>query len=192
MSGFGSRLGFVGLAAFALAMSPRIALAQQTYESPAAAKLEVTSASEEANKHFWAGVDDAENVFFARATTHFEKALEADAKFGLARVFHARNAAGLSQAQRLERINQGISELSGATTGELLTALGMREWTAGNLKEAKAIFGTASRMMPGDPHVALYQANVTGGATTPERGIAAIRGVTEKFPDFAPAYNTLG
>jgi tetratricopeptide (TPR) repeat protein len=192
MSGFGSRLRFLGLAAFALALSPGIALAQQTYESPAAAKLEVTSASEEANKHFWAGVDDADNIFFTRAAAHFEKALEADPKFGLARVFHARNVAGLLQAQRLEQINQGISELSGATTGELLTALGMREWTAGNLKEAKALFGTASKMMPGDPHLALYEAFVTGGATTPEMGIAATRKVTERFPEFAPAYNTLG
>ena len=192
MSGFVSRVRFLGLAAFALAFSSGIALAQQTFESPAAAKLEVTSASEEANKHFWAGVDDADNIFFTRAAAHFEKALEADPKFGLARVFHARNAAGLSQAQRLEQINQGISELSGATTGELVTALGMREWTAGNLKEAMALFGTASKMMPGDPHLALYKAFVTGGATTPEMGIAATRKITERFPDFAPAYNILG
>ncbi|NNG16943.1 MAG: tetratricopeptide repeat protein, partial [Gemmatimonadales bacterium] len=192
MSGFGSRLRFLGLAAIALVFSSGIALAQQTLESPAAAKLEVTSASEEANKHFWAGVHDADNIFFARAATHFEKALEADPKFGLARVFHGRNAVGLSQAQRLEQINQGISELSGATTGELLTALGMREWTAGNPKEAMALFGTASKMMPGDPHLALYKAFVTGGATNPERGIAATRAVTERFPEFAAAWNILG
>lgn len=192
MSGIRNSMRFMGLALAAWAVAPGIAAAQQAYESPAAAKLEVTSASAEANKHFWAGVNDAENVFPAGATVQFDKALEADPAFGMARVFRARNAAGLNQAARLTEINKGIAELSGATTGELLTALGMREWTAGNLKEAMAIFGTASKMMPGDPHLALYRANVTGGATNPERGIAAIRSVTEDFPEFAPAWNTLG
>ena len=192
MSGIRNSMRFLGLALVAWALAPGIAAAQQAYESPAAAKLEVTSASAEANKHFWAGVSDAENVFFTSATAHFDKALEADPAFGMARVFRARSAAGMNQAARLAEINKGISELSGATTGELLTALGMREWTAGNLKEAMAIFGTASRMMPGDPHLAMYRANVTGGATNPERGIAAMRSVTEDFPEFAPAWNTLG
>jgi len=191
MSGIRNSMRFLGLALAACALAPGIA-AQQAYESPAAAKLEVTSASAEANKHFWAGVNDAENVFPAGATVHFDKALEADPAFGMARVFRARSAAGMNQAARLAEINKGISELSGATTGELLTALGMREWTAGNLNEAMAIFGTAAKMMPGDPHLAYYRANVTGGATNPERGIAATRSVTEDFPEFAPAWNTLG
>ncbi len=192
MLGLSRTVRFGAATALAVAFSPAIALAQQAFESPAAAKLEVTSTSEEASRHFWAGVHDADNIFFTRAATHFEKALELDATFGMARVLHARNAPGLSQADRIAKINKGIAELSEASTGELLTALGMREWTAGNPKEAKALFGTASKMMPGDPHLALYKAFVTGAATNPEMGIAAVRDVTERFPEFAAAWNILG
>jgi len=192
MTGIRNSLRFLGLVLAVWALTPATAAAQQAYESPAAAKLEVTSASEEANKEFWAGVNDADNIFFTRATAHFDKALELDPAFGMARVFRARNAAGLSQADRLAEINKGIAELSTATTGELVTALGMREWTAGNLKEARALFATARQMMPGDPHLALYEAFVTGGATNPEMGIVATREVTERFPESAAAWNILG
>lgn len=193
MSRIGSSLRFLGLAALALAFSPGIAYAQQAFESPAAAKLEVTSASEEANKHFWAGISDYTNIFFIRGATHFEKALEADPNFGMARVLHAWAAPGLSAADRTAKINQGITELADdAGTGELLTALAFRAWNANEPAKARDLFAAASKMMPGDPYLAFYAAQLAGTGGSPERSIAAMKEVTERFPDFAPAYNILG
>jgi tetratricopeptide (TPR) repeat protein len=182
----------LGLAAVALVFSSGIALAQQTLESPAAAKLEVTSASEEANKHFWAGINEYSNIFFARGAVHFEKALEADPNFGMARVLHAWAAPGLSGADRTAKINQGITELADAGTGELLTALAFRAWNANEPAKARSLFATASKMMPGDAHLAYYAAQLAGTGGNPERSIAAMKEVTKRFPDFAPAYNILG
>ena len=192
MSGLGSRLRFLGLAAVALAFSQGIALAQRTFESPAAAKLEVTSASEEANKHFWAGINEYSNIFFARGATHLEKALEADPSFGMARVLHAWGAPGLSNADRTAKINQGITELADASTHELLTGLAFRAWNANEPAKARSLFATASKMMPGDAHLAYFAAQLAGAGGNPERSIAAMKEVTKRFPDFAPAYNILG
>ncbi len=53
------------------------------------------------------------------------------------------------------------------------------------------MFVLASEMMPDDPHLAYFAAWTTGIADWPRAGIPALRSVTERFPDAAPAYNIL-
>lgn len=171
-----------------LGLLPTVAFAQEvTFASPAGQKLRITTASEEAGRHFWAGLADARNIFFSRATTHFDKATALDANLGLARVIRAAVAPGLTTDERKAEVDRGIATMTSASTGEMVTALAFREFVAGNNQQAQALFKTASKLLPGDPNVAFYAAQLTPG---PE-GVAALRAVTEKFPDDAPTYNIL-
>ena len=171
---------------------PGLARAQEPeFQSPAAARLQVTSASEEANTHFWAGLDDLENIFFARSASRFKQALALDPNFGLARVAHASFAPGLSNDEKEAEFKRGFAALAESSSGELLVAMAWREWDSGNLKAAKKLMRTASQLMPGDPHIAFQAAWLKGTAGEQSEGISALRSVTERFPEHAPTYNIL-
>ena len=181
----------VCLAFGAFAFSPLAA--QQEVASSEPVTLYVTSATEEAVNHFWAGLHDTENIFFPRSANHFQKALELDPDLGLARVFYGWGAPGLTQAERSSEIARGIGSLGGATTAEVIVATALKELNANNTSAAKQLFGVAADMVPDDPHVAYLHAWVSGfGSGNQFRGITAQRKVTERFPDFAAAYNILG
>ena len=78
--------------------------------------------------------------------------------------------------------------MSSASTGELVTALAVREFVAGNRRQARELFGTASELLPGDPNIAFFTAFAQDGPAT---GTPALRAVIERFPDDAPSYNIL-
>ncbi len=69
-------------------LAPGVAVAQQqpqaAYESPAAT-MPISSNSEEAIGHFWAAVDELDNIHPLRATEHAKLALELDPKGGWTR-----------------------------------------------------------------------------------------------------------
>lgn len=162
------------------------AAAQQVnVASPAAERLRVTTTSEEASRHFFAGVSDARNIFFSRAAMHFDRAMEIDRNLGLARAFRAAVVPGLTQAERVAAIDSAIATMTSATTAERVVALGLREFP--NNERAHALWETAVKLLPGDPSVAFYAAITT----PPPANVAAMRAVTERFPDDAPAYNIL-
>ncbi|HXE84518.1 MAG TPA: tetratricopeptide repeat protein [Gemmatimonadales bacterium] len=168
-----------------LGLALPLAAQQVTVASPAAARLRVTTTSEEASRQFFAGVSDARNLFFTRAVTHFDKALEVDTNLGLARAFRAAVAPGFTQAERVATIDSAIAKMSSATTAERVVALALREFPDKN--RAHALWESAVTLLPGDPNVAFYAA-----LTAPAPGaVAAIRAVTERFPDDAAAFNIL-
>jgi tetratricopeptide (TPR) repeat protein len=168
-----------------LGLALPVAAQQVTVASPAAERLRVTTTSEEASRHFFAGVSDARNLFYSRAVMHFDKALDVDKNLGLARVFRASFVPGLTQVQRVAAIDSAIATMTSATTAERVVALALREFP--NRDRAHALWETAATLLPGDPNIAFYAA-----FTTPAPGdVAAIRAVTERFPDDAAAYNIL-
>jgi tetratricopeptide (TPR) repeat protein len=179
------------LAIIALGLSSGLAAAQQAEDEAEGKTLEVTSTSEEAKAFFWDALDDAENIFFERAAVQLQQALALDPDFGLARVLHGWATPGLTSDERQSEISRGIAALSEASAGELQTALAMRELSVGNTSAAKSMFVTASEMLPDDPHLAYFAAWVTNISDGPGDGIPALRSVTERFPDNAPAYNIL-
>lgn len=174
-------------ALLALAGAALAARAQVTVASPAEQRLRVTTASEEAANHFWKGLADGRNIFWSRAAMHLDKAIELDPNLGLASVMRGWFAPGLTQDERKAAVDAGIAKMTSATTGELVTALGIREQVAGNTERARVLFGAAAKLHPGDPGIAFYRA-----WTQPESAqAAAFREVTTRFPDDAPSYNIL-
>jgi len=179
----------LGRSILLLALLPAALVAQQvTVASSAPQRLRVTTTNEEAARHFWAGLTDARNIFFSRAATHFDRATALDGNLGLAHVLHAAVVPGLTTDERKAEVDRGIASLSSASTGELLTALAFREFVAGNNRQSRELFRTASELLPGDPSVAFYAAFTQDG---PAEGVTAFRAVTERFPDDAPSYNIL-
>lgn len=173
----------VAIALLGLALP--VAAQQVTVASPAAERLRVTTTSEEASRHFFAGVSDARNIFFSRAAMHFDRALEIDRNVGLARAFRAAIVPGLTQAERTAAIDSAIATMTSATTAERVVALAIREFP--NRERAHTLWEAAVTLLPGDPTTAFYAA-----LTTPTSGaVAAMRAVTERFPDDAAAYNIL-
>lgn len=168
-----------------LGLALPVAAQQVNVASPAAERLRVTTTSEEASRQFFAGVSDARNIFFSRAAMHFDSAMGIDRNLGLARAFRAAVVPGLTQAERVAAIDSAIATMTSATTAERVVALALREFP--NNQRAHALWGTAVKFLPGDPNVAFYAA-----LSTPAPGdVAALRAVTERFPDDAPTYNIL-
>jgi tetratricopeptide (TPR) repeat protein len=173
------------LAVALLGIAPVVQAQQVNVASPAAERLRVTTTSEEASRHFFAGLSEARNINFSRATMHFDLAIAGDGKLGLARVFRAAFAPGLTQAQTVAAVDSAIATMGGATTNEMTVALAIREFP--NNERAHALWETAAKLMPGDPNVAFYAAL----STAAPGDVAAMRALTERYPDDAAAYNIL-
>jgi len=179
--------------ALALPAMPAPLTAQVAAGVARPARLEATTASEAARTEFWSGVEDLTNAFPNRGTARIKRAVDLDPAFGLARVLHGINTAGLTTAQRNEEIARGIADAAKASTGELMVALAYRENFRQNAVEARAILMSAGVLLPGEPLVAyqraVWAAGVPGGTQTD--AIPELRQVIERFPDYGPAYNTL-
>lgn len=177
-----------------LALSPMLAggaAAQEEIEfaSPEAATLHPTSASEEAVSHLRVALEEANNVNPAAAARHAAKALELDPDFGLARVVHAITAPGLTAEQRQEKIEQALAKMSRATPAEILLATAWRERMAGNDDAARQLARDAAEMAPADPDLAFLYASWKGFDGELAKGLEAMKEVTRRHPDFAPAFN---
>ncbi|MCK5448027.1 MAG: hypothetical protein KAJ43_07770 [Gemmatimonadetes bacterium] len=178
------RLGSAGLLLL-LALPSGAPAQEQEFESPAPATLQVTSASSAAVEHFWAGMHEWLNIDAAVAAEQFQLAVSMDPEFGIAQATYGFAAPGLSTEERTAEIEAGLASMADATAAEYTFVLAMRALNAGEQKEAVALLETAAEIVPGDPHVA-YSLAVFQGAN-----VKAIKKITEKFPEFAPAYNII-
>ena len=156
-----------------------------------AARLELTTTSEAARQHFWAGMIDALNVFPSRAAMHFEMALEADPNLALAKVLHAFTAPGLSDAEQEARMAEGIAALSTTSTNELMVGLAFKAWASDDAPAASRLFESASEIMPGDPYLASLSTQLAPARGDETDAIARWEAVAEAFPELANAHNTI-
>jgi tetratricopeptide (TPR) repeat protein len=178
------RLGMLCVLLF-LALPVAATAQDQTYESPTATALNVTSASRAALEHFQAGMWEWDNIDSYAAAGHFEAALAVDPSFGAARVMHAGTAAGMTSAQRVEQIAVGMMDMARGTTVEQLLALALKESVTGNNVTAAMLVKAASQLAPDAPHLAFRHAFLSGG------NVEDMKKVTDRFPDFAPAWNVI-
>ena len=147
--------------------------------------------SEAAQQHFWAGIDDNLNVSQRRAARHFELALEADPGFGLAKVFHAWLAPGLSAEEREAGIAEGIAMMGNASSADLILAAAVKDMQGGNGANGSRAFAALSEMYPDDPRLAMYSTTFRGARGDNTDNAVAMANLKTRFPDFAPPYNLL-
>ncbi len=177
-------------AAFAAALLPALAAAPASAQSENEDVLDLSTTSDEAQSHFWAGVEDSQNVFAVGAVRHLELAVEADPSWGLAKVMLA-FVAPVSNDDRQAMMAEGLGKMSEATTDELLLATALRAWRSGGVPDASRMLALLSRVNADDPHLLVWStqiANARGDRTDPaERQ----RRIIERFPDYAPPHNQL-
>lgn len=180
-----ARLALV-IATMAFGALPRAAGAQQ-----ADTRLELTTSSDAAKEHFWAGMLDQLNVYPARAASHYEQALEADPELGLAMVFHGLVKPGLTGAERQERIARGIAAMTDASTNEMLLGIAAKEAASGNGPTAGRILLTASELMPGDPYVANMATQFAGARGDQTDAVTRLQNLATRFPELASPHNNI-
>ena len=176
--------GLTALLALSLAL-PASAVAQEGEQV-----IDLSTDSEEARTHFWAGMEEVHNVNPAGAFEAFELAVAADPDWGVAQVMRAQNAA-IPNDERLEEISQGIGAMGSATGDELLMAAAIQAFRSGNGSDAAQMVGTLSRSNPDDPYAAFWAAQTAGGRGVQMDAVAMWEGVIEDFPNYAPAHNML-
>ena len=147
-------------------------------------KLSTTNAT--AAAEFRAGVLDYQNISFESAAAHFKAAVDADPKFGLARVLYAGTAFGLDQSQLEAELSRGVADAAHGSNKELILAAAYREAALGHTDVANALFRAASQLMPSDRLVAFAS---TGGVFS--ANLAAARDLVTKYPDYPLGYNSL-
>jgi tetratricopeptide (TPR) repeat protein len=181
------------LVAVALCLGSSAASAQVAAGVAKPLRLEPTTTSMDARTAFAKGLENLNNLYPVRGTAELKRAIELDPAFGLARVMYGTSGVGLTTAQRNEEIARGMTDATKATPGELLVAMAYRESFRQNAVGARAILLTAGTLLPDEPAIAYRRAvllgNVPGGATTD--AVVALKAVAERFPDYAPTYNSL-
>ena len=171
-------------------VAPCLALelrAQAQVQQQSARRLELTTSSAEARTAFWAAIDASSNIFPLRAREFARKAASSDSTFALARAFIAATATDLTTAQRNAELDRAVSDAAHASTAELLFAAWVRANVLGKTDEARALADATAALLPNDPNIAFYRAQLAPASQVPE----AMRDVTRKFPEYAPAYNIL-
>lgn len=148
--------------------------------------LKLSTTNPTAAAEFHAGVLDYQNISFESAAAHFKAAIDADPKFGLARVLYAGTAFGLDQKQLEAELSRGVADAAHATNKELILASAYREAILGNTDAANALFRAATQLMPSDRLLAFA---ATGGVFA--ANLALARELVSKYPDYPPGYNSL-
>jgi len=171
--------------------SPKlIAIAAILATSPVMAQsdttLRLSTTKPAAAAEFRAGVKDYENISFESASSHFKAAIDADPKFGLARVLYAGTTFGLDQKALDSELSRGVADAARATNKELILASAYREAALGHSDAAAALFRAATQLMPNDRLVAFAAAGGIFSATLP-----AAKELVARYPDYAVGYNSL-
>jgi tetratricopeptide (TPR) repeat protein len=148
--------------------------------------LRLSTTKPVAAAEFRAGVKDYENVSFESASSHFKAAIDADPKFGLARVLYAGTTFGLDQKELDSELSRGVADAAHATNKELILASAYREAALGHSDAAVVLFRAATQLMPNDRLVAFAAAGGIFSATLP-----AAKELVARYPDYAVGYNSL-
>lgn len=188
-------MAMVRRAAFvaALLSLPGTAAAQLGAGVARATRLEATTKSAMAVTEFNAAMFNVNNVQPAKATAHLKRALELDPSIGIARAFYAVAAPNLSRTERITELDRAVADAARASAPELLVATATRARFQGDLVQAQTLLRSAAMLLPNDPNIAIQLAVVTGQVPGNRftDGIAPMRNMTTRFPDYAPTFNLL-
>jgi len=152
--------------------------------------IDLSTSSEDAKAHFWAGMEDSHNVYAPGAVRHFDQAIQADPDWGIAHVMRAQ-VGSMPNDRRLEEIQRGIAAMGDATGDELLMATAVRAFRTGNGADASRLIAALRRNNPDDPYAAFWAAQTAAARGSQMDAEAMWEAVIEDFPDYAPSYNLL-
>lgn len=149
--------------------------------------LKLTTSSPLAASEFRAGMVDRENMSVEASAAHFDAAVKADPAFGLARVMYAITAPSLNRDQRIAELNHGVADAARGSVNELILAAAYREGFLNHTAAVATLVRAGTELMPSDRFLAFAAAQMASR----DHSVEGLREFTSRYPDYAPAYNTL-
>jgi tetratricopeptide (TPR) repeat protein len=156
----------------------------------AAAKIPVTTTSEEARKEFLQGRDLAERLLIQDSIQHFDKAISLDPNFALAHL----NRANVSPTAKefFDHLKTAASLAGKASEGERLLILGNEAGANGNLETQKELLEKLVAAFPNDERAHFNLGGYYFGQQEFDTAIQHYKKATELAPKYSPAFNILG
>jgi len=170
-----------------LALGAFLCVSPLTLTAQAGPSLKLTTSSTQAESEFRAGMVDRENLSAEAAAAHFDAAVKADPAFGLARVLYAITSPSLNRDQKIAELNHGVADAARGSLNELILAATYRESFLNHPAAAATLVRASTELMPSDRFLAFAAAQMASR----DHPLEGLREFTSRYPDYAPAFNTL-
>jgi len=155
-----------------------------------AAKIPITTSSDEAKKEFLEGRDLSERLLGHESLQHFDKALSLDPYFASAELARANNST--TAKEFFEHQKKAVSLADKASDGEKLQILANEAATNGDVEKQKEYLDKLVVAYPNDERAQFALANYYFGQQEIEQAVEHYQKVTELSPNYSPVYNSLG
>jgi tetratricopeptide (TPR) repeat protein len=164
--------------------------ATSSADSPNAAKLPVTTASEEAKKEFLQGRDLAERLLIQDSIQHFDKAISLDPNFASAELARANSSP--SAKEFFDHLKKAVSLADKASEGEKLLILSAEAGANGNPTKQKEYLDKLLAAYPNDERAQFTLGGYYFGQQDYPQAIEHYKKATELNPKYSTAFNILG
>jgi tetratricopeptide (TPR) repeat protein len=155
-----------------------------------AAKIPITTKSDEAKNEFLLGRDLSERLLGQESLQHFDKAIALDPEFASAELALANNAA--TAKDFFDHQKKAIALADKASEGEKLLILANEAGANGDVTKQKDYLDQLVAAYPNDERAQFNLANYYFGQQEVEQAVEHYKKATELAPNYSPAYNVLG
>jgi tetratricopeptide (TPR) repeat protein len=155
-----------------------------------AAKIPITTTSDEARKEFLLGRDLSERLLAQESILHFDKAIALDPDFASAELALANNAA--TAKDFFDHQKKALSLADKASEGEKLLILANEAGANGDVTKQKDYLEKLVAAYPNDERAQFNLANYYFGQQEFQPAVEHYKKATELAPSYSPAYNVLG
>ena len=155
-----------------------------------AAKIPITTASDDARKEFLLGRDLSERLLGQESLQHFDKAISLDPDFATAELARANNSP--TAKDFFDHQKKALSLASKVSDGEKLVILANEAGANGDVTKQKEYLDKLVASYPNDERAQFVLANYYFGQQSIEEAVEHYKKATELSPSYSPAYNVLG
>jgi tetratricopeptide (TPR) repeat protein len=155
-----------------------------------AAKVPVTTTSDQARNEFLLGRDLSERLLGQESLQHFDKAIALDPDFASAELALANNA--VTAKDFFEHQKKAMSLVDKVSEGEKLLILANDAAANGDVTKQKDYLEKLVAAYPNDERAQFNLANYYFGQQELEPAVEHYKKATELAPTYSPAYNVLG
>ncbi len=170
--------------------TPTTTTAPTTATEPAAGKLSVTTASEEARKEFLQGRDLADKLLIQDSVQHFDKAISLDPNFASAHLARANSSP--TAKEFFEHLKHAVSLADKASEGERLQILAAEAGANGDTAKQKEYLDKLVALHPNEERAHFNLGGYYFGQQDYPSAIQHYKKATELNPNFSNAFNLLG
>jgi tetratricopeptide (TPR) repeat protein len=155
-----------------------------------AAKIPITTTSDEARKEFLQGVDLSDRLLGQESLQHFDKAIALDPTFASAELARANNS--VTAKDFFDHQKKAMALADKVSEGEKLLILANEAGTNGDVAKQKEYLEKVVAAYPNDERAQFALANYYFGQQDVDQAINHYKKTTELAPNYSGTYNSLG